>query len=441
MPAQSQSVFISYRRDDLYTALLVYKNLREHGYEVFLDMENLDSGTYAPVLLNQIAARAHFVLVLTPEALNRCSKPGDWVRREIEHAMDLKRNIVPLMFNGFNFRLAAEHLTGKLAHLPEYNGLEVPRSSQFFDFAMQLLREKYLTIIPTGSLKPTPAEEELAVRAKIEKADLQPRPDTKQLTAEDFHRRGVMNHQHGDYAAAIRYFTQALTMDPAFVQVYLSRAVSRDESGDLAGAIADYTEFLKFAPAYLRAYEKRAEARYQYGDFAGSLEDYNEVCRRKPDDDEFLARRGVTRMALADYRGALDDLTRAIHLDPNNPQYYLQRALAEKALGRIPEAIEDLVEALRLKFDFADAHFERGLILLNRGKLLEAIADLTAVVRFAPTFAEAYYYRAVARERRKLRGTQGLREMIDDYQRYIDLGSKEFREEVERKLIALKRRL
>jgi hypothetical protein len=50
-----------------------------------------------------LKAQAHFLVPRTPTALERCGDPDDWMRREIETALDSKRNIVPLMLEGFDF--------------------------------------------------------------------------------------------------------------------------------------------------------------------------------------------------------------------------------------------------------------------------------------------------------------------------------------------------
>jgi hypothetical protein len=78
----------------------------------------------------------------------------DWLHREIETALDSQRNIVPLLLEGFDFSSPkiASQLTGKLAELKRYNGLEiVPR---YFDAGMELLREKYLNIPLSAVLHP-----------------------------------------------------------------------------------------------------------------------------------------------------------------------------------------------------------------------------------------------------------------------------------------------
>ena len=55
------------------------------------------SGDFERIILGNITARAHFLVLLTPSALERCDDPGDWLRREIETALANQRNIVPLM--------------------------------------------------------------------------------------------------------------------------------------------------------------------------------------------------------------------------------------------------------------------------------------------------------------------------------------------------------
>src|SRR5262249_46947926 len=93
----NKTIFISYRRAvSSFHARAIFERLNRSRYDGFMDVENINSGTFDTIILNQIAARVHFLVVLTPGTLERCSESGDWLRREIEHALDLKRNIVPI---------------------------------------------------------------------------------------------------------------------------------------------------------------------------------------------------------------------------------------------------------------------------------------------------------------------------------------------------------
>jgi TIR domain-containing protein len=101
MKGIEKTVFISYRRKNAPWALAIFQDLTHHGYDVFFDYHGIASGDFERVILGNIKARAHFLVVLTPSALERCDEPADWLRREIETALDIQRNIVPLMLEGF----------------------------------------------------------------------------------------------------------------------------------------------------------------------------------------------------------------------------------------------------------------------------------------------------------------------------------------------------
>jgi hypothetical protein len=75
----------------------VFQDLKHNGYDVFFDFQGIASGDFERVILEYIRARAHFLVLLTPSALEPCGDRGDWLRREIETALETRRNIVPLM--------------------------------------------------------------------------------------------------------------------------------------------------------------------------------------------------------------------------------------------------------------------------------------------------------------------------------------------------------
>jgi formylglycine-generating enzyme required for sulfatase activity len=184
MARVEKTVFISYRRKDISWALAVYQYLTSQKYDVFFDYTSIPSGDFEQIIVSNIRARAHFILILTPTALDRCSQPGDWLRREIETAIDEKRNIVPLFFDGFSFGSSsvAEKLTGKLGAINRYNGLDIP--SGYFMEAMERLRLRYLNVPLNAVIHPIPTEVRKAVReqhAAADKALVQKSQDIKRL--------------------------------------------------------------------------------------------------------------------------------------------------------------------------------------------------------------------------------------------------------------------
>ena len=77
MASIEKTVFISYRRKDISWALLIYKHLTERGFDVFFDYTSIASGDFEQSIIGNIKARAHFLVILTPSALDRCNQPGD----------------------------------------------------------------------------------------------------------------------------------------------------------------------------------------------------------------------------------------------------------------------------------------------------------------------------------------------------------------------------
>lgn len=96
-------VFVSYRRSNgsqLASLLKVHLQLR--GFTVFIDVERLEAGKFDNNLLQSIRQAKHFLLVLTPSALDRCkhdNEQKDWVHREIVAALQSQCNIVPITDN------------------------------------------------------------------------------------------------------------------------------------------------------------------------------------------------------------------------------------------------------------------------------------------------------------------------------------------------------
>jgi hypothetical protein len=115
--------FISYRREGgAETARLISKELRDRGVRAFLDVDDLASGHFDERLLREIETVPNFIVILTPGCLVRCRFEGDWLRREIEHAIKTERNLIPILKDGFDFPPTSE-LPLTMAELEKNNGV------------------------------------------------------------------------------------------------------------------------------------------------------------------------------------------------------------------------------------------------------------------------------------------------------------------------------
>lgn len=122
---KSLDVFVSYRRSNgsqLASLLKVHLQLR--GFTVFIDVERLEAGKFDNNLLQSIQKAKHFLLVLTPNALERCvgdSERKDWVHREIVAALQAQCNIIPIIDN-FQWP-EAEELPEDMRQVCHFNGV------------------------------------------------------------------------------------------------------------------------------------------------------------------------------------------------------------------------------------------------------------------------------------------------------------------------------
>lgn len=97
-------IFISYRRDG---GKETAKHLRDilvgKGYSVFFDTDSLRNGDFNLALLEVIENCKDFIIILSPNALDRCVSERDWVRQELAHALKTGKNIVPVKSDDFHF--------------------------------------------------------------------------------------------------------------------------------------------------------------------------------------------------------------------------------------------------------------------------------------------------------------------------------------------------
>lgn len=164
----NKTVFISYRRAvSRDRAIVIFNHLRQHGYDVFLDVKTIDSGAFDSVILNQIGARTHFVVLIADGALQRCQNEGDWLRREIEEALKLGRNIVPIIDEGVNFDKEMSYLPS--AWRDQFKRINsLPWVHYYFDSALRDLVERFLKppAFPV-QIKPVSADEARVVQQRI----------------------------------------------------------------------------------------------------------------------------------------------------------------------------------------------------------------------------------------------------------------------------------
>lgn len=428
-----KSAFISYRRANVYIARAVYADLVAHGYDVFLDYESAEAGAFGQVILHQIAARAHFILILTPSALEPCLEPDDWLRREIEHAIEQKRNIVPLMFEGFDFRDVARYLVGPLHLLPQYNGIRMP--ADFFAEAMKRLRERFLSKPLDVILHPVPECDKTRVAAHIRDTDAAAPVLAEQIEAEEVFEHGLVKLSRGQFDRAIEDYSEAIRLNAQFAEAYYRRGRARELKANLENkfyrfrsnlrqaAKCDYQQALRLSPDDARASTIRGALYYHDGDLDAAWHEVEEALRKNPrDEDAYFLRAGIhserrefdkafedfgeatrlspnpfmgllfrgwTLVKRDDYERAEEDFTRAIELEPQSDIAHVLRAISRWGQEDETGARDDLSEALRLNPRSVFALYMRGVLRARGGERDAAIRDFQSALEIDPSYEDA----------------------------------------------------
>lgn len=139
-------IFISYRHNGGFpTANHLAEKLREDGYKVYFDKSSLKQGKFDEKILDQIEECTDFIVVLNKEAFVRTlsgePREKDWLRRELAHAIEQKKNIIPIMLSGFEW---PDHLPDDINEIRTYNSPEYSRAyfHEFYNNLTTFLKAK-----------------------------------------------------------------------------------------------------------------------------------------------------------------------------------------------------------------------------------------------------------------------------------------------------------
>lgn len=341
MPNPNQTIFISYRRDVGWKiARLVFMYL-SHEYDVFMDVERLDAGQFDEIIRKQIAARAYFLLVLEVGSLAKCENPKDWIRQEVEEAIQLNRIIIPLLVDNFEFNNESHFLPESMAALPLYNGIKI--TNEGFNGAMQrlgqFLQNTYGETIPIATLSPT---EEKEVQRKLEKtiekvhSELPPsipRKPTEPLQASKSLLRRIYEMVF-PYDAAVDYFNKGLELL---------------DKNNFAGAISEFNEAIRLRPTFAKAHYHRGLARSFLRKLPEAMQDYNNAIELKMTDLRLpYYDRGVAFFENQEFHNALTDLSQAIDLDSAYADAYYKRGEVHFEMRNYHKAVVDFDRAFFL---------------------------------------------------------------------------------------------
>ncbi|NEP55816.1 MAG: DnaJ domain-containing protein [Symploca sp. SIO2G7] len=131
-------------------------------------------------------------------------------------------------------------------------------------------------------------------------------------------------------------------------QDFYVRAAAKALKVDYKGAVADYTQAIELNPRFIEAYLKRGEILYKLGDARGTLRDCNQALSLNPNLVQAHYYKGRARYRLGYTQAAIEAYTQAINQEPDHAEAYYHRSLAYKDLEERSQAFQDLQQATAL---------------------------------------------------------------------------------------------
>jgi tetratricopeptide (TPR) repeat protein/Tol biopolymer transport system component len=132
---------------------------------------------------------------------------------------------------------------------------------------------------------------------------------------------GVIYTQRGSYDLALEHLNRAVKFSPpGFPGAVYNRATLYLRLGDHRRAVQDYSEAIRIQPAYVEAYLGRSAVLRVHGELAGALRDAERAIELNPRLSTAWYTRALVRQDMGDLAGALDDLEQATRLSPDGAE-------------------------------------------------------------------------------------------------------------------------
>lgn len=169
-------------------------------------------------------------------------------------------------------------------------------------------------------------------------------------------RLGKIYLNQGDFGTAMRYFKQAIQIDPTYADAYVGRAMVFAFQAKKEKALLSMQTALDFNPESYQAQAKMGE---------WQLQDSNEL--------------------------AIDYLNNAIRIDSSQPLAYILRAKAYQKFGMPEKSRADYEKVLTIDNDNTDALFNLGYLEFSKKNWNESVMLYQKVLAEEPQDIDAMY--------------------------------------------------
>jgi tetratricopeptide (TPR) repeat protein len=207
---------------------------------------------------------------------------------------------------------------------------------------------------------------------------------SKEVRLQQFLLKGNGALKEQNTVEATRYFTEALRLDPCFVEALNNLGTMAFQSNNWEEALGYYDKAIECNANYLPAYFNRVNTYYELKQYYNARQDIQRIKKSKPDTAVVHFAEGLVATKTRDYEAALQAFDKAISLDSTNAEFLVNRGTVNYYRHRYEEAEADLKRAEYINPAEANIYNTRAMIAVQRGDHAVAYAEIEKALRIAP---------------------------------------------------------
>jgi len=223
-------------------------------------------------------------------------------------------------------------------------------------------------------------------------------PQRKELDAWELNNKGGSLVSLGRHEEALKYFDEALSIAPWFVEVLNNKAVCLKDMGHLNEALDYFNEALDRDSRYLPVLCNKASCLALLGRFSDAIGCCDEALEIDACCFEAWANKGSAFVGSSDFSGAIECYDKALGLFKNAAQVWYKKGLCLQASGRSREAIECCSRAIEINPREKGARYTKALALSSIGDPEGAYLVVSELLQTESSDAMAWFLKASLEE-------------------------------------------
>ena len=215
---------------------------------------------------------------------------------------------------------------------------------------------------------------------------------------EAWHLLGVIAHDQGQHALAVKQLKHAIEVEPHQALHYNNLGFILYSTGSYSEAESFFRQALKIKPDYMDAKCNLGLVLFRQNDLPQAAGYFEEILSVNSTHDAALPNLGMLRLAQQKYFEAATLYGRAIAIDSSHPEWYGNLGAAYLRLALFTEAAACYQQAFRLAPDKLEYCVGQGIALRAAGDLDESIRVLELALSKNPNLSSAIAHLVVGLE-------------------------------------------